>query len=85
MAQTAMSTSSVERAAHATGVERAAYSSISVARPASTGSGREFDDGLDRLFAPAAHPGRELFTFCLFILLVATVLTWGGWKLLSMI
>jgi len=85
MAQTAMSTSSVERASHATGVERAAYSSTMVARSSSTGAARESDDGLDRLFLPTAHPGRELFTFCLFVLMVVTVLVWGGWKLLSMI
>jgi hypothetical protein len=41
------------------------------------------DDGFD--FPPAAHPGRELFTASLFVLLVLALLVWGGWKLISLI
>jgi hypothetical protein len=41
------------------------------------------DDGFD--FPPTAHPGRELFTGCLFVLLVLALLVWGGWKLISVI
>jgi hypothetical protein len=40
------------------------------------------DDGHD--FPPTAHPGRELFTGCLFVLLVLALLIWGGWKLMSL-
>jgi hypothetical protein len=49
----------------------------------STDAAREYDDGFD--FPPTAHPGRELFTFSLFILLIITLLAWGGWKLVSLI
>jgi hypothetical protein len=44
---------------------------------------RESDDGFD--FPPTAHPGRELFTASLFILLIMALLVWGGWKLISLI
>jgi hypothetical protein len=44
---------------------------------------REFYDDFD--FPPTAHPGRELFTFSVFILLIITLLAWGGWKLISLI
>src|SRR5277367_1272950 len=54
--------------------ERAPQSSVDAAR--------EFDDGLD--FPPTAHPGRELFTGSLFVLLVISFLLWGGWKLISL-
>jgi hypothetical protein len=40
------------------------------------------DDGLD--FPPTAHPGRELFTASLFVLVIITFLVWGGWKLISL-
>jgi CDP-diglyceride synthetase len=40
------------------------------------------DDGFD--FPPTAHPGRELFTAILFVLLVLALLIWGGWKLISL-
>jgi hypothetical protein len=43
---------------------------------------RESDDGLD--FPPTAHPGRELFTASLFVLLIIGLLVWGGWKLISL-
>jgi hypothetical protein len=57
------------------GVERVSQSS--------TGAAREYDDGLD--FPPTAHPGRELFTFSLFALLIITFVVWGAWKLISLI
>jgi hypothetical protein len=72
MAQTAISTSRFERASHTSGVERVSQSS--------TDAAREYDD-----FPPTAHPGRELFTFSLFVLLIITAVVWGGWKLISLI
>ena len=39
--------------------------------------------GLD--FPPTAHPGRELSTAILFVLLVLALLVWGGWRLISLI
>lgn len=36
---------------------------------------REFDDGFD--FPPTAHPGRELFTASLFVLLIMALAVWG--------
>ena len=49
----------------------------------SVGDARESDDGFD--FPPTAHPGRELFTASLFVLLIMALLVWGGWKLISLI
>jgi hypothetical protein len=72
MAQMARRAWSTERASRTSGVESA-----------STGGTREYDDRFD--FPPTAHPGRELFTFSLFILLIITLLAWGGWKLISLI
>jgi hypothetical protein len=72
MAQTATRAWRAKRASRSSGVERA-----------STDATRESDDGFD--FPPTAHPGRELFTFSLFILLIITLLAWGGWKLISLI
>jgi hypothetical protein len=43
---------------------------------------RKFDDGFD--FPPTAHPGRELFTASLFVLLIMALVVWGGWKLISL-
>jgi hypothetical protein len=54
--------------------ERASQSSVNAAR--------ESDDGFD--FPPTAHPGRELFTASLFVLLIISFLVWGGWKLISL-
>lgn len=71
MARPVISTSCFKRASHTSGVERA-----------STDPKREYDDGLD--FPPTAHPGRELFTFSLFVLLIITFVVWGGWKLISL-
>jgi hypothetical protein len=42
----------------------------------------EFDDGFD--FPPTGHPGRELFTASVFVLLTLSLLVWGGWKLISL-
>jgi hypothetical protein len=72
MAQTVPRAWRGERVSRTLGVERA-----------STDVTRESDDGFD--FPPTAHPGRELFTFSLFILLIITLLAWGGWKLISLI
>ena len=41
------------------------------------------DDGLD--FPPTLHPGRELFTFSIFVLMIVSLVIWGGWKLISLI
>ena len=71
MAQTATRAWRAERASRTSGVERA-----------STYAARESDDGFD--FPPTAHPGRELFTAILFVLLVLALLVWGGWKLISL-
>jgi hypothetical protein len=54
--------------------ERASQSSVNATR--------EPDDGFD--FPPTAHPGRELFTASLFVLLIISFLVWGGWKLISL-
>ena len=59
----------------ALGAERASQSS--------SGARRNSDDGFD--FPPTAHPGRELFTACLFVLLSLALLVWGGWKLISLL
>jgi hypothetical protein len=41
------------------------------------------DDDFD--FPPTAHPGREVFTFSLFVLMVVALVVWGGWKLISLV
>jgi hypothetical protein len=41
------------------------------------------DDGFD--FPPTSHPGRELLTASLFLLLAVSLLVWGGWKLVSIL
>jgi hypothetical protein len=48
----------------------------------SVGGARESDDGFD--FPPTAHPGRELFTFGLFVLVIVIFAIWGSWKLISL-
>jgi hypothetical protein len=53
------------------------------ASQSSVGAARESDDGFD--FPPTAHPGRELVTASLFVLLIMALLVWGGWKLISLI
>lgn len=49
----------------------------------STAGPHEYDAEFDCL--PTVHPGRELFTFSLFILAILTFLVWGGWRLVSSI
>jgi hypothetical protein len=63
---------------------RAKSSSRSVAESASQSveAERELDDGFD--FPPTAHPGRELFTASVFVLLIIFLLVWGGWRLISL-
>jgi hypothetical protein len=53
------------------------------ASQSTVGGARESDDGFD--FPPTAHPGRELFTASLFVLLIMALVVWGGWKLISLI
>lgn len=48
----------------------------------STVVARKYDDSLD--FPPPAHPGRELFTASLFVLVITTFVVWGGWRLISL-
>lgn len=43
----------------------------------------EPDDGFN--FPPTAHPDRELCTASLFLLMVTTVVIWGGSKVLSLL
>ena len=43
---------------------------------------REFDDGFD--FPPTRYPGRELFTASVFVLMIMTLVVWGGWKLITL-
>jgi hypothetical protein len=75
MSPTVTNAPSVERTSHISVVQRAS--------PSFTGAAREYDDGFD--FPPTAHPGRELFTFSLFVVLIITAVVWGGWKLISLI
>lgn len=35
-------------------------------------------------YPPTLHPGRELFTFSLFALMIMSLGVWGGWKLISL-
>ena len=44
----------------------------------------ELDEN-DYDFPPTAHPGRELFTASLFVLLIVSLVAWGGWKLISLL
>ena len=53
------------------------------ASQSSVGTARESDDGFD--FPPTVHPGRELVTASLFVLVIMTSVVWGGWKLTSLI
>jgi hypothetical protein len=46
----------------------------------SSRAAEESDDGFD--FPPTAHPGRELFTASFFVLLIMSLVIWGGWKLI---
>jgi hypothetical protein len=40
------------------------------------------DDGFD--FPPTTYPGRELFTASVFVLMIMTLVVWGGWKLITL-
>jgi hypothetical protein len=69
-------------------VGRAPQSSVDAARDSEIARESESnlhfsDDDYD--FPPTAHPGRELFTFTLFVLLLISLAVWGGWKLISLI
>ena len=69
------------------GAGRPLQSSVDAAHE--TDIAREFERNLqfsddDFDFPPTAHPGRELFTFSLFVLLVIGLTVWGGWKLISL-
>ena len=57
---------------------RALYAEIA---SQSSGAASKSDDYFD--FPPTAHPGRELFTFSLSILLIMALEVWGSWKLIS--
>ena len=59
------------------------YAGTRVLRQSSVGAARECDDGFD--FPPTAHPGRELFAASLFVLVIISVVVWGGWNLISLI
>ena len=39
----------------------------------------------DSDYPQTAHPGRELFTASLFVLIVIGLLVWGGWKVISLL
>jgi len=70
------------------GAGRALHSSIDASRESEVARESESnfhfsDDDVD--FPPTAHPGRELFTFSLFVLLVIALAIWGGWKLISLV
>ena len=56
----------------------------------SSGTARECKDSFcfadeDFDFPPTVYPGRELFSFGLFVLTIITFLVWGGWRLFSAI
>ena len=44
------------------------------------GAAQDSDDDFD--FLPTAHPGRELFTASLFVLLTIALFVWAGSKLI---
>ena len=56
------------------------------------GAARELDDDFDLPafsendfdYPPTLYPGRELFTFSLFVLMILALVVWGGWKLISL-
>jgi hypothetical protein len=52
-----------------------------VSRSSADAEGKS-DDGFD--FPPVAHPGRELFTATVFVLLIAALVVWGGSKLIAL-
>ena len=54
-----------------------------IASQSSVGAVRESDDGF--AYPPTAHPGRELCTASLFVLLILALEIWGVWKLISLV
>ena len=72
----------------ATGEEGMAHKearSFRVDGASQSSAGAANDSGDDFDFPPTAHPGRELFTFSLFVLLITALVVWGSWKLISLI
>ena len=67
--------SRVEIASHTASVERASPSLTRVAR--------DYDDAFE--LPPTAHPGRELATFSISVVLIITAVIWAGWKLISLL
>ena len=70
------------------GARRAVHSSVDALRDSDAARDSESnlhfsDDDFD--FPPTAHPGRELFTFSLFVLMVVALVVWGGWKLITLV
>jgi len=49
-------------------------------RASSASAAQDADDDFD--FLPTAHPGRELFTASLFVLLTIALFVWAGSKLI---
>jgi hypothetical protein len=71
-----------ERTAHAW--TRGLYAQMT---PQFSGGARESESGFyvsndDLDFPPTAHPGRELFTASLFVLVILTFVVWGGLNLI---
>ena len=59
------------------------YLSTELVSKPSASATHDADDGFD--FPPTAHPGRELFTATLFVLLILALAIFGGWKLIHLI
>ena len=75
-----------ERMAH---IQTHAWRVESGARASQSTTARELDHDFgfseeDFDFPPTLHPGRELFTFSLFVLMIMSLGIWGGWKLISL-
>ena len=75
-----------ERMAH---IQTDAWRVESGGRSLQSSTARELDHDFgfsedDFDFPPTLHPGRELFTFSLFVLLIMSLTIWGGWKLISL-
>ena len=75
-----------ERMAH---IQTHAWRVESGERALQSSTARELDPDFgfsedDFDFPPTLHPGRELFTFSLFVLLIMSLTIWGGWKLISL-
>lgn len=73
-----------ERMAH---IQTHAWRVESGERPLQSATAREVDHDFgfsedDFDFPPTLHPGRELFTFSLFVLSIMSFGIWCGWKLI---